>query len=375
MVHFVRELFPFAVALYLFDAVAWVTARQVVFASMFGDRFRIRRSGLNLLGLLPTGLDLRTCADRPLVTPRVVLLPPSGPVTAGALTDPEHYQLVEFEAATAAVVDHTSVVFGDGLKWKAPSVAAARHFRAFILELASLPNDDREVRIREREETAFDHHAVKQRIDAFSIAVDPLLPLGDALFVLVFLVLPVSAFLVPEGPTLTGGLSALAAALWLALGWMTVRCAGKLSAQGLIRPDMTRLATVLLPPPLAFRGVQALAADLLHDFEPLAVAAHVLPEDRLAPLLRAEIAAVERALTAESTGDWRQAWTRRGANLEQLLEGVGLGREELSPSADRDAGGICPECSASYRPGFDRCSDCDVVLLPLARRSQNPDES
>lgn len=374
MVHFVRELFPFAVALYLFDAVAWVTARQVVFASMFGDRFRIRRRGLNLLGLLPTGLDLRTCADRPLVTPRVVLLPPSGPVTAGALTDPEHYRLVELEAATAAVVDHTSVAFGGGLMWKAPSVAAASHFRGFILELASLPNDGREVRLREYEETAFDHEAVKQRIDTFSTAVDPLLPLCDALFVLIYLVLPVSAFLVPAGPSLSGGLSALAAGLWLALGWMTVRCVGKLAAQGLIRPDMTRLATVLLPPPLAFRGVQALAADLLHDFEPLAVAAHLLPEDRLVPLLRAEIAAVERALAAESADDWRQAWTRRGRSLEQLLERLALGREELSPAADRDTGGICPECSASYRPGFDRCSDCDVALLTLAHRSWNPGE-
>ena len=24
----------------------------------------------------------------------------------------------------------------------------------------------------------------------------------------------------------------------------------------------------------------------------------------------------------------------------------------------------CPECGAEYRPGFDRCADCDVALVP-----------
>lgn len=366
----IREVLPFAIALYLFDALTWVSARQVVFASVFGRDFHIRRRGLSLLGLLPTGLDFKTGADRPLLTPRTVWLPPPGPVTAGALTDPSRYRAVELDEAAVAVLDHTTVDFGHGLKWKAPSAPAARHFFTLLSEISMLPVGDRERCIRKHERVAFDHQAAGRRVDGFLTAVDPLLPLGDALFFLIFLILPACAFVSTSGPVHLGAVSLLTAIVWLVLSVMTFRLARQLAAESTLQPDMTRLVTVLLPPPLASRGVQVLATDLLCDFEPVAVAAHLLPAARLAPLLRAEIAAVERALAADCPDDdWRQAWSRREKALDVLLVRLNLRREDLAPAVESDAGGICPACSATYRPGFNRCPDCDVALLPTGPSS------
>jgi hypothetical protein len=363
MVEVVRELLPFAVALYLFDAMAWVSEREVVFASLLGRDYRIRRRGLNLVGLLSTAVDLRVCANRPLVTPRAVLLPPSGPVTPGALTDPAAYGVVELADAASAVVDHTTVRFPGGRAWKAPSAAVARSVHGLILELSVHPPGDREARIRAEQERAFDHRGVGRRLEAFLTAVDPLFPLNDALFALVFLVLPVCAVLAGSGPALVGAVSLLTAALWAVTAAATFRLARRLDAQGLLRPDMTRLITVLLPPPIAFRGVQALAADILPDVEPAAVAAHLLSDDRLRPLLRAEVAAVARALAADGTEEWRWAWSRRDAALRGLLDRLNLSEDDLAAPVGAGVGGICPACAAAYRPGFDRCSDCGVALI------------
>jgi len=126
---------------------------------------------------------------------------------------------------------------------------------------------------------------------------------------------------------------------------------------------MTRLVTVLLPPPIAFRGVQALAADLFPDVEPAAVAAHLFADERLRPLLRAEVAAVERALAADANEAWRWAWSRRGEALRGFLDRLDLTEEDLAAPTGAGVGGICPACAAAYRPGFDRCSDCGVALV------------
>jgi len=360
----IRELLPFAVALYLFDALAWVTAREVVVTSLTGTSFRIRRCGLNLLGLLPTTLDLRVCANRPLVTPHTVILPPTGPVTPAALTDPAGCQFVDLSEAAKSVVDHTSISFGGGKTWKASSTAAARSFHSFLVELSRLPAESREARISEYYENAFDHEAVANRLEEFLGAVGPVQPLGDSLFFMVFLMLPGCVIFAPSDPVLVSGVSLITGVLWAVTAAMTFRLARRLADQGGLRPDMTRLATVLLPPPTAFRGVHVLAAGLFHDMEPVAVVAGLLPADQLKPVLRAEIAAVSRAIEAGGTDDWQHAWSQRGKVLSRLLDCVDLSERDLEVTAGAEVGGICPACSASYRPGFGRCSDCAVALIP-----------
>ena len=81
------------------DALAWVSSREVVFTSLAGDRFRVRKPGLNLLGLLPIAIDFRVAHYRPLFTRTGVLVPPAGQVTAGALSDPAEYSEVTYEEA------------------------------------------------------------------------------------------------------------------------------------------------------------------------------------------------------------------------------------------------------------------------------------
>jgi hypothetical protein len=236
-----------------------------------------------------------------------------------------------------------------------------------LLELSELSPEDREARISEYHENAFDHEAVGKRLEEFLDAVAPVQPLGDALFFMVFMVLPGCAFVAPSSHALVAGISVLTGVLWAGTAVVTFRLARRLSNQGGLRPDMTRLATVLLPPPTAFRGVHVLAADLFHDVEPVAVAAGLLPAEQLKPLLRAEFAAVGRAVEAGGTDDWRHAWSQRGEMLSRLLDRLGLCEADLEVTAGAEVGGVCPECCAAYRPGFDRCSDCGVALISASR--------
>jgi hypothetical protein len=369
MAEIVYELYPFIVALYLVDALAWVSTREVVFASLTGESFRTRRPGLNLIGLLPFAMDLRVAANRPIATRSGVLVPPEGPVTAGALSNPSNYQTVPYTEARQAKVEHTTVKFNDFTRWKAPTPGAALHVQALVLELSGLPEAQRDDRIRKQLRAAFDPDEARRRLDEFSAATEPLVALDDALFFTIFIVLPGCAILAPAIPALMAIVAALSACLWAVTAAATVRLARRLATLGILRPDAVRLATALLLPPTAFRGRHALVAELVHDLEPLAIAAALAPGECHGQLVRAERAAVERALAAESPDHWKHAWKLRSELLTDLLERTGLPETEPVAPRGSEVGLICPACTAAYRPGFERCSDCNVTLVPAIPNS------
>jgi hypothetical protein len=363
----VRELYPFVVALYLIDGLAWISNREVVFTSLTGEGFRVRRPGANLMGLLPIAMDFRVAADRPILTTGGVLVPPPGQVTAGALSDPAEYSALAYEEAARSAVEHTTIRFPGTTRWKAPSAGAAKGVKTVIDDLAMLPEEQRDDRIRERLEAALDSAEARRRLEEFMAAADPLVALDDALFFTFLAVVPGGAILVPDNPVFLATVAVLATGLWAATGIATVRFSRLLAKLGLVRPDGLRLATVLLMPPLAFRGAHVLGSDLLHDLEPVAVAAALGPAKGFENIARAEIAAVDRALGAGGDDAWNRAWRLRSELLTRLLERYELHDAEGTAPQEGEGGLVCPECGVSYRSGFEFCSDCNVPLVTALR--------
>jgi hypothetical protein len=109
---------------------------------------------------------------------------------------------------------------------------------------------------------------------------------------------------------------------------------------------------------------------LYRRFDPLTVAAALLPPDRFALLAARELrrAACSRAATPPELAP---AWDARVRRLEALLAaaGIPLTTALAPPRRHADCAGWCPLCRAQLRPGFDTCGDCGVPVEPFERHT------
>jgi hypothetical protein len=125
------------------------------------------------------------------------------------------------------------------------------------------------------------------------------------------------------------------------------------------------LASIALFPPNAMHAPLVITKDLYAGFDPLAVAAVLLPADAFHDLARRERHRLEVALAGAQGGDTAGYWRARLDALDRVAADAEVDVKGLAaPPArlDEDAVAYCPVCFAEYRPGFDACADCGAAL-------------
>ena len=212
------------------------------------------------------------------------------------------------------------------------------------------------------EEPSLDTGAARARLKAFREETQLLQILSWGLFVLTLLLLPAVLYLHPRPELLLGrlllGILALYAGVAGTAGFVVFR----LRRQGVLKK--AAFLALLLSPISAARAVPALGRHLFEGFDPLAVAAVLLPRENFLARVRAELHGATFA--AERGGEsWQRYWRDRKQALLRLLEQEGAALP-LPVRKDPEAQSWCPFCGGEFKAAEGSCEDCG---LPLSRFS------
>jgi|GEM_PF-2312624 len=363
MFELIEDVLPWFAAFFILDAVVQLRRGQVVFNRTGFGHFQLWSSGLRLAGALPFDAAL-VAYDLPFLPTRegVWVFKPDERVTPPII-----------DASTVSFLPWASLgdIQSEGMWVKSAKRAllrtrtprAARMFAADLVRLRDTVADAREAEVERWLQMRCDVVAAKARWAQVRLPAALAAAFGTLEALVLFAVLPALAFF-PEAAQAGDwersfallGLSHLGAVIFA--GWALVR-------SGTSAGDVTSmLGVLLLVPPYAARAGVHVLRDALADFEPLGVAAVLLPR---AAFLR--FARWELVRTDESGNVTRQLgltgfWDARRRGLERLLEAAGTSvREVLAPPASPpDGAAWCPLCLSEYRPGFTRCADCGIEL-------------
>lgn len=211
---------------------------------------------------------------------------------------------------------------------------------------------------------SFDVVALGERRALWQRETRWLRPASLAFFFLVFAAMPAVLYLVPPPSPWLAPLLAVTGVVYgtvLGLATLAARAGAALRRRG-ISPPSGFLVSMIFSPPAAARAASSLARDLFQDFDPLAVAAVLLPRDELLRRVRAELHGA-----ACAPEDLQGFWIARSAALRGMLDVLKIPREALAPPPKRDpeAESWCPVCDVEYRAGFAVCDDCSLPLVPF----------
>ncbi|HVT58242.1 MAG TPA: hypothetical protein VHR45_07565 [Thermoanaerobaculia bacterium] len=363
-----RDLFPFVAALYLIDCLAYADRSQQLFCSWFDHRYSRFAGRPRLAAPLP--LDrLFTVSHLPLVASgEAIFLPAARQMGGAAPYREEQWTALPFAQIAAVASEEKEVRLGAAGRLKCASAAEAEELAAFLGGLLALDPGERERRIAAHGELCLDLERLRARRTAFEREVAPLLAASCLLFGLVFFALPLAIYPALSPPWLAPLAASAVILLWAVTLGAAVRIARRLRAQQVARSEGALLA-IGFSLPSAMRAVVHLGRGLMRGFDPLVVAAALLPRARLIPLLRSGLHGASFAASHGASAGWRRYWSERRRVLGVLLAQLDLREQDvLSPPPPRTlpAGGYCPFCDSEFLPGLETCADCGTPLLPPA---------
>jgi hypothetical protein len=366
MIALVAELLPYLFLFYLLDGLVVVRRHQWLLAADRPRRFRRLGPGLHLAGALPTS------------TVFLVEEPPAV-LTAGGVQVPRRDRLpleregepavTPFEALGPLAVDGRRILAGGAVLVEAATAAGARRWRSLASELRDLEPGARASRLAALASEANDLEAVRGLHRRLAPHLPRLRVLSAILFLAGFVLPPIGLGL-EDGdgrPAVVYAALAAGGALWaaiLALGLRALRGCGVTG-----RAALSAASPMLLFPPAAIHACSFLFRDLFSGFDPLAVAAALLPSARFRGVARRALQGLAAARDGAADVSERRRWELELGAAETVVRGAGTSPAEvLAAPARRDpsAGGYCPRCEVEYRPGFTSCSDCRVELEAFA---------
>lgn len=359
MQQLIADVLPYFLALYVLDSLAFVRAHEVAFLRPW-RAFGVARPSVVLAGLAPQA-EVIVCVELPVRL---------GAETVGWPSD-GGWMAVPWDDLGAIEVEQRSLRCGDRAALRLPSPEAAQWLATLLRQLRAAPAGQRRAQAEKLSDAATDVGAIRKLRLLHLRHARALSLLGATLGIGWFAVLPWAVFGHGPGPN---ALPVLALLLVVhvavcVLSWRTVRACGvrRGSALGI-------LSTFAFLLPAAAHARFVLGRTLYVRFDPLAVAAVLLPAGAFAALARREfhrnrLEGAAWPFLAAHSGLRERAWQRTlaaaGASAAEVLR---------APSSDdSSAATYCPLCALEYRPGFASCSDCGTLLEPLyTSRSERP---
>jgi len=345
--HLLEELLPWLLGFYILDSVAFEAANEKLFVRRLRGFEAVR--GPFIAGLLPWS-EVVSAAAWPVRFSRAAVHWPQS----------EGLEAVAWEAlGPLERTDRTIRASSRALRL--PSPQDALRLAAVLVRVRDIAPEQREAELaaafRGRSDVAAVRR-VRERADRDGLL---LASLGSFVLVALFVVIPLGLgqrFPWVPDPALMLAALALAYVAIVAIAWRTLRGCGVATGDAL-----GMLSNLFFLPATAAHARSFVARRLYAGFDPLAVAAVLLPDEAFRRCareafhhIRHEGGVADHSRWAESA--WRQVVAASGQKE----------REILGPpvTLDLTAASYCPLCSAEYRAHFTDCSDCHVALLPLA---------
>ncbi len=383
-----QALLVVLVLIYLSECCGWASKHNLVFQSWLGHRWRWTQPG-RIFGNQDAGLFVRPVLP-PLGTVFVSPVWPFSLSPHGCLAYVSHApelfarpdqtdKFVAFDAqaenAQSEPINVTAVenqIHLNGQRFcKCSSVAHARHLMQVIHDAQQTVLADRGVFIGDALAEALDSSAVETAVTRFRTVTSSLRLLCNTLFLLLFVLFPVTIT--------TRGISAtwpmLLAVLLLqliALDAVFFRTHRQLYPK--LRGERWKeFLIVVLNPLAAIRAVDLLARPYLAAFHPLAVGHALLPTADFQALARSFLLDLRFPLPSAATrtteADNAEVWYREKQieALEEFLKRHGFNPADVAapdPPESESCQAYCPRCQCQFLIREGTCTRCDIAIKP-----------
>jgi hypothetical protein len=264
---------------------------------------------------------------------------------------------ITFEPSHRFTSRGKQLLVGDSPVTTLHSEHSAAHLAAFLGKLQSMPPPKRFAFLDRELRRMFAVDTLRERLELFSRCTAFLNSLCFSLFLFLFLLAPGTIYRFGLHRAWPGLLLALVFYSLLIL-WAFRRARRRLYPQRK-NGDLQHLITIALSPFAAIRAIDPLAADLVEDFHPVAVASALLSEEHFLQFAEKELR--------------RTKFITHDAILEKSIAAFLSGQKFdpqslLQPPAPADARSraYCPACLTQYVIEEGTCDDCGgTSLQPL----------
>ncbi len=366
-------LYLFLIAVYLFDCFLWGGPRSVAFKSPFLRRWKLSR-GASLIG----SEHPKAFFCNPLPPLGAIFLSQEPPITlsrngigiAEGQLGADDYDFLRFSEIRTVSAPGKHIVINDRRFCECISSRHARELASFLERLLPLSSEIREQAIREQLQKITDAAEIEKVLNLFRDDSSGLRWSCNLLFWFVFLIVPAELML---------GVSfymwpALAGILFLIVCMILIQFWNAHTSlfTAAREEKWTALVSIALFPPNAVRAVDALSADLLARFHPLAISQAVGAPDFqnfASETLRRLRFPKKLLLHGESLAHDTEHRAFLSGCIERLITSAALDPAKLVGPPVRDslaANSYCPRCWAQYVPSLTRCTECDIATVAFA---------
>jgi hypothetical protein len=360
-----ETIFPYLVILYLIDGIAHVSTHHLLFVSYSGARFKLVKSGAFFINLLPLGRIIASHSLPICFSCKGVYFLTSARRYETALYHLDDFYCLPYRDMETIEADGKEVKVNGERLVKAPSSISTKQLAGLLQELVALKPGQRRERIQAFLAETTDLQGVVALHKAYSFPFQCLMLLCSFLFILTFVVLPLALYLELGWSLNLFHLILIITLIYVLILGLSYALLGRAyrNDAGMIFQELLSIA---LLPVSAIQALSHLTKNIYAEFDYLATAGALLPPDRFRGLIRKELYRVKHAKGQNSDPDWAEFWGFRENALHRLIAQSDLTLSEvLAPPEKQDAtaASYCPMCWAEYLAGFERCSECDVLLI------------
>lgn len=356
-------LWPYMAALYVLDCFLVVRGGHLLFSGTTFSGFRTRGAGLRLTGLLPWDWSILSVRET-LIFSEIGLYVRTVPFPDDLRPPgPDDLELILYEEIGNVSREGRKVLVDGRVVHTAPTGVAARLLAGRVRMILNTPAGDRREVVDTVMAGATDLQAIRDTVEGIKRSTNLLMNASALLFVLLFVLIPVS-LLVRLPLSWLWGEVVLLAVVCLSVIVLWWRAHGTL-LPGESADRMEELLVFVLFPVSALHAFGKLTRRVLTPFESVALTVALDP-DAAEKVLKREYIRARAAAGSGGGEDLESAWDMRTRILDKLAQEVevDLDRLEVPTDSTGDAEGpACPLCSATYREGFEVCADCGIHLV------------
>lgn len=364
MKYVLEVLFPYIVILYLLDCIIYIKKHHLLITSLFGKKFKIKKAGLYLAGLLPLSETILSHSLPICFTEDGIYIILEKSYSNSEVYKADDYKFIRFQNMNSVENEGKNVKLNTKHIIKTPSQLNARHLVDIINELKDLKLSKRIEKIGFFLSNSYDIQKITELKETYSNSFLPLKILGLYLFFLVFIMLPVVLY---SNLYIYFNLYLLVICITATYFIILVMTFG--THKKVYKADKNLMAhtflSIIFSPVNAIHVINYLTKDLFIRFNYLTIAASTISKNAFKAIVRNEIFLIDYYKNEINNQKWRKFWDLKKSALLELIEKSELSINEILKTPkkqDQTAILYCPACLTEYKKNRDECVDCRIVL-------------
>lgn len=357
-------LFPCIVILYLIESIDYIHHYQVLISSLFGSRFRIRKSGFHIVKLSPMSCTVFSHNLPISFTRKGLFFLKHNDSAANLLYKRDDFNFISYSDMNNIETDGKVVKVNGKNVAKTPSLITAQQIFNLLKKLRNIEPSNRFTTIQAFFRQTSDLSQISRLKVTTANYFFYMRVLCSFLFINVFFLLPVALYTPLYAYIKIHFIFVYMLVSYVAILFLTYRTHKRIFEKRKKERAYALLSLFFLPVG-AMHVMNYLTRDMFSRFDYVAIAYTFLPSEVFKTFIRKELHIIEYTRNQINRADWSEFWDLRKTFLHLLIEKKGFLLEDIfsSPTKrDELATSYCPICLAEYISDFGICSDCGIEL-------------